>query len=191
MKRITLESVLFPENARMPLESFVRLAGSPEGLRVQGVLAAQGHVAAWKTIGQIGRNALTSVLAVDLKEVISEAWNQLRGLRAHADPARHPAGQPGFVEILEHDAEAVLDPTIGVYLDDRKVTDFRLTLTIRMKIQALILKIEAGRVVAIEAGRCQLGVDLEAEKVEIFSRPLADVALPTLFDLGEGIPLAR
>ena len=98
---------------------------------------------------------------------------------------------PGSTELLPlatHQVTEAQNPAITVLVDDYRDATLQLGVSVTCEVQGLVAKISAGRLMAIESGRCYVTAALAIAGVEVTSRT-ARIDLPGVIPLGRGVRL--
>jgi hypothetical protein len=129
-----------------------------------------------------------SLLKVNPVDVLISGW---RGYKRITDAARGTLAAPGSTELLPlatHQVTEAQNPVITVLVDDYRVATLQLGVSVTCEVQGLVAKISAGRLMAIESGRCYVTAALAIAGVEVTSRT-ARIDLPGVVPLGRGVRL--
>jgi len=129
-----------------------------------------------------------SLLKVNPVDVLISGW---RGYKRITDAARGTLAAPGSTELLplaSHQVTEAQNPAITVLVDDYRVATLQLGVSVTCEVQGLVAKISAGRLMAIESGRCYVTAALAIAGVEVTSRT-ARIDLPGVVPLGRGVRL--
>lgn len=128
------------------------------------------------------------LLSVGLPEVIVAGWRKHKDL---TDAARRTLGLPGSTEVLDlasHRITASQEPYVTVLLDGQPVATIHFGLSFAADIGTLLATVEAGRLVALSAGRCEITVTLLIEGIGVVTRG-AHLEPARLLSLRSGIRL--
>jgi hypothetical protein len=90
--------------------------------------------------------------------------------------------------LATHQITETLAPSVDVLVDGYRVAALPLRISIICDVQAMLAKISAGRMVAIESGRCSVTAALAIADAEITSRTTR-FDLPGAVSLGRGLRL--
>jgi hypothetical protein len=147
-------------------------------------LSPETHAAAAREISA----TVASLLNVNPVDVLVEGW---RGYKRITDAARGTLAAAGSTELLPlatHQITETLNPSVSVLVDEYRVATLQLSISVVCEIQAMLAKISAGRLVAIESGRCYVTVALALADADITSRTTR-FDLPGAVSLGRGLRL--
>jgi hypothetical protein len=137
------------------------------------------------------REAATTVAAllkVDLIGVLVRGWREHRDI---ISAARRTLAAPGSTEVVSmstHEVTLEQRPSIGVLVDGQQVATLELGLSIVFDVDALVLGISGGRLVAVHSGNCDITATLAVQGTDLFVRN-AHLELPGVISLRRGIRL--
>jgi hypothetical protein len=130
----------------------------------------------------------SGLLAVNLGDVVVKAG------RTHSTilgAARRTARSPGsreLVEVATHDVSWSQQPYVELLVDGVRVATVHLELALDLEVKALVVAVAGGRLTALHSGSCEAVACLSAEG-RTLARRAAQVELPLVLRLGEGVPL--
>ena len=137
------------------------------------------------------REAATTVAAllkVDLIGVLVRGWREHRDI---VSAARRTLAAPDSKELVSMSAhEVTVDqrPSVSVLVDGQRVATLELGLSIVFDVNALLLGISGGRLVAVHSGRCEITATLAVQGTDLLVRQ-AHLELPGVISLRRGIRL--
>ena len=137
---------------------------------------------------QEAATAAAGLLKVDLIGVLVRGW------REHGDivaAARRTLAAPASTELVSMSAhEVTLEqrPSVSVLVDGQRVATLELGLSIVFDVNALLLLINGGRLVAVRSGRCEITATLAVQGTDLLVRQ-AHLELPGVIPLGRGTRL--
>ena len=129
-----------------------------------------------------------ALLKVDLIGVLVRGWREHRDI---VSAARRTLAAPASTELVSMSAhEVTLDqrPSVNVLVDGQRVATLQLGLSIVFDVNALLLLISGGRLVAVHSGRCEITATLAVQGTDLFVRQ-AHLDLPGVIPLRRGIRL--
>ena len=150
------------------------LADLPETTRTAAVQQAAVTVAA--------------LLKVDLIGVLVRGWREHRDI---VSAARRTLAAPGSTELVSmstHEVTVDQRPSVSVLVDGQPVATLKLGLSIVFDVNALLLGISGGRLVAVHAGRCEVTTTLAVQGTDLLVRH-AHLELRGVIPLRRGIRL--
>lgn len=181
---ITARAMIFgaPENAAAALSQAIS-SGRSVYPALQG-LSAPTRDAAIREISSVG----AELLDLDLGSLLVMGWRKYSTL---VQAARRTAAMPGreeIVDIVTHRVEVGCHPSVELLINDIRMMVVDLDLTLEFEIKALTAVLKAGRIVALDCGRCETTASVALEGIPIATRT-TEFDLRLLIHLGVGIPL--
>ena len=137
---------------------------------------------------QEAATAAAGLLKVDLIGVLVRGWREHRDI---VSAARRTLAAPASTELVSMSAhEVTLEqrPSVSVLVDGQRVATLELGLSIVFDVNALLLLISGGRLVAVRSGRCEITATLAVQGADLLVRQ-AHLELPGVIPLGQGIRL--
>ena len=132
--------------------------------------------------------AVTSSLNVNPVDVLVSGWCTYQRLTDAAYGTLATRDSTELLPVADHQITETLNPSVTVLVDRCPVATLQLSISVVCEVQGMVAKISAGRLMAIESGRCYLTVALAIADMEITSRP-ARFDLPGVVPLGRGLRL--
>lgn len=129
-----------------------------------------------------------SLLDVNPVDVLVGGWLSHKRITDAARGTLAAAGSTELLPLATHQVTEALNPSVSVLVDGYRVATLQLSVSITCEVQAMLAKISAGRLVAIESGRCYVTAALAIAHVEVTSRT-ARFDLPGAVPLGQGLRL--
>jgi len=129
-----------------------------------------------------------ALLKVDLVGVLVRGWREHREI---VSAARRTLAVPGSTELVvvsSHQITLDQQPSISVLVDGQRVATLELGLSIVFDVDALVLGISGGRLVAVHSGNCDITATLAVQGTDLFVRN-AHLELPGVISLRRGIRL--
>ena len=123
-----------------------------------------------KAAAQEAATTVAALLKVDLIGVLVRGWREHRDI---VSAARRTLAAPGSTELVSMAAhEVTLDqrPSISVLVDGQQVATLQLGLSIVFDVNALLLAISGGRLVAVHSGRCDITATLAVQGTDLLVR---------------------
>jgi hypothetical protein len=137
---------------------------------------------------QEAATAAAGLLKVDLIGVLVRGWREHRDI---VFAARRTLAAPASTELVSMSAhEVTLEqrPSVSVLVDGQRMATFELGLSIVFDVNALLVLISGGRLVAVRSGRCEITATLAVQGADLLVRQ-AHLELPGVIPLGQGIRL--
>jgi hypothetical protein len=141
-----------------------------------------------KAAAQEAGTIMAALLKVNLIDVLVRGWREHRNI---VSAARRTLAAPGSTELVSMSAhEVTLDqrPSVSVLVDGQQVASLLLGLSIVFNVNALLLGISGGRLVAVRSGRCDITATLAVQGTNLLVRH-ARLELPGVIPLRRGIRL--
>jgi hypothetical protein len=140
-----------------------------------------------KAAAQEAASTSAALLEVDLIGVLVSGWRMHRDI---VSAARRTLAAPGteLVSMIGHEVTADQRPSISVLVDGRQVATLQLGLSVVFDVNALLLAISGGRLVAVHSGSCEITVALAVQGTDLMVRH-AHLELPGVIPMRQGIRL--
>ena len=161
---------------------------SPGGDQNLGRALAHLSETTRKAAAQEAATTMAALLKVDLIGVLVRGWREHRDI---VSAARRTLAAPGSTELVSMSThEVTLDqrPSVSVLVDGQPVATLRLGLSIVFDVNALLLVISDGRLVAVRSGRCEITATLAVQDTDLLVRN-AHLELPGVIRIRRGIRL--
>jgi hypothetical protein len=157
---------------------------------MNGLGAALGQVSTngRSTVEREMTGALSTLLGLDLGEVIIAGWRSHRALVAAAQATQDNPSATEVVQLATHQIATGHRPYVDVIVNGVKLATVHFDLSLSLDIDAVLATVRGGRLVAIQSGRCTVTATLSCEGHQLASRkakldPVATVRL------GQGLAL--
>jgi len=156
----------------------------------QDIGRALGHLSEMtrKAAGREAATTVAALLKVDLIGVLVRGWREHRDINS---AARRTLAAPGSTEVVSmstHEVTLEQRPSIDVLVDGQQLATLQLGLSIVFDVDALVLGISGGRLVAVHSGNCDITATLAVQGTDLFVRN-AHLELPGVISLRRGIRL--
>jgi len=132
--------------------------------------------------------AASALLKVDLIDVLARGWREHRDMVAAARRTLAAPLSTALVSMATHEITVEQRPSVSVLVDGQKVATLELGLSIMFDVNALVLGISGGRIIAVHAGRCEITGTLTVQGTELRVKR-AHLELPGVMSLRRGIRL--
>lgn len=165
-----------------------------QSLLAEGALTA--GLAAAVLVGPTGRElalhevtrAVSGLLSIDLVDVLLGAWKRHHDLRAAARRTLEDPDDHEIVELATHVIELSEHPSVDVLVDDALVVTIPLHLSLTATVEALVARVEGGRLTHLHSGGIEVTARLRARDTTLAEASCV-VDASTDIDLGEGVEL--
>jgi hypothetical protein len=125
---------------------------------------------------------------VDLIGVLIAGWRKHHHLIAAAQRTLAAPGSIELIDMATHQITMTQHPSVTVLVDGLRVATLQLDLSLVFKVNALVVGIGAGRLVALNSGRCDITATLAIQETSVLTRQ-AHLALPGVIPLSPGVRL--
>ncbi len=132
--------------------------------------------------------AASALLKVDLIDVLARGWREHRDLVAAARRTLAAPLSTELVSMTTHQITVQQRPSVSVLVDGQKVATLELGLSIVFDVNALLLGISGGRIIAVHSGRCEITGTLAVQGTDLLVKR-AHLKLPCVISLRRGIRL--
>ncbi len=134
------------------------------------------------------------MLGIDLGEILGSAWEKVGELRECADTED---GEPMLVPLAGHAIGTEFEPHLDVKIGKVAIGRILLTVELELALEGVMLKVEDGKILGLEAGSCGasgvLGVSFDtgvgAKELLSLERETPSFELPGVINFGGGIKL--
>ncbi len=161
-----------------------RLTGSASlTIHLEGIEPALRHAAERQVAASV-----VEVLHLDLIDVLVSGWRKYDDLTA---AARRTLGVPGSTEVVQladHRVTCSEAPFVTVEIDGATVATVHLDLSLVFDVSVLLGAVRAGKLVALQSGRCDIKGTLAVEDVQV-AEGHQEVDLGLVVHLGDGLSL--
>ena len=161
---------------------------SPGGDQNLGRALAHLSETTRKAAVQEAATTVAALLKVDLIGVLVRGWREHRDI---VSAARRTLAAPGSTELVSmstHEVTVDQRPSVSVLVDGQRVATLDLGLSIVFDVNALLLGISGGKLVAVHSGRCEITATLAVQGTDLLVRH-AHLELPGVIPLRRGIRL--
>ncbi len=142
---------------------------------------------------------LGEVLDVGLGDVMAAAWEKATVLLEYADPAKHPPEETILLPLAKHSIKSAHAPHVDLKIKDILIGSLRLKVQLLLELEGVVLKVQGGRIRAVQAGSCQASgslachVETKVANKELLNlkKQTPELRLAGAIDLGEGIAIPR
>lgn len=143
----------------------------------------------WKVIeGEVKKKTLEA-LDVDAVDLIATTWDKYKTLAEFAQKSKSE-GEAAHVSLAEHSINAELHPYLVIEVDKVLHKKIVFDVSLEFDLKALVLKIENGRIVEVEAGSCEGSGEIKIEEHSLLKKDFGAIDLPGKVRLGKGIAVA-
>jgi hypothetical protein len=141
-----------------------------------------------KAAVQEAATTAAALLRVDLIDVLARGWREHREIVAAARRTLAAPLSTELVSMATHQVTLEQRPSVSVLVDGQKVATLELGLSIVFDVNALLLGISGGRLIAVHSGRCEITGTLAVQGTDLLVKR-AHLELPGVISLRRGIRL--
>jgi hypothetical protein len=141
-----------------------------------------------KAAVQEAATTAAALLKVDLIDVLARGWREHREIVAAARRTLAAPLSTELVSMATHQVALEQRPSVSVLVDGQKVATLELGLSIVFDVNALLLGISGGRLIAVHSGRCEITGTLAVQGTDLLVKR-AHLELPGVISLRRGIRL--
>ena len=157
------------------------------GRNLGGALDRLPELARDAAIRQVS-TAAAGLLDVDLADVLAAGWREHKDLTASARRTLATPGSTELVKLSDHRVTVAQEPSVSMLVDGRDVATVRFRLSLAFDISVLLAEVQAGRLVALHSGRCDVTGALAIQGIDAVNGQ-AHLDLPGAISFRQGIRL--
>jgi hypothetical protein len=128
---------------------------------------------------------LPELFDVSVHDVLVGAWDTLREVVAAVGESEAAPDDVLRVALADHTIESEHHPYVQVSLDGVPPITITFTAKMTFAVKAFCLRIQAGRITAIEAGTCEASGTVEFNRFTILASRPAELRFPGTIELGD------
>jgi hypothetical protein len=126
---------------------------------------------------------------MDLLDVLCGAWRKERALVTAARSTLAHPGSEEIVDLANHRVESSHHPAVDVMVDGVTVATVEVEILLAVTLRAVVATVRAGRIVALDGGRCVASARMSVEGQQI-AEGIREFDTPALrVSLGRGLAL--
>jgi len=154
-------------------------------------VAKKSRLIRWGVVEDVLVEKTAEALDIPVLTFLLPAWKKYREIHEFADTEKHPAEETNLVSLAEHTVKVEHHPFLqatyrGVAIPKAKL---EFTLLGDLILEGVILKIQGGKIKAIQGGAVKWSGELLLENRSILKKESKFYDLTGKLDLGEGIAL--
>ena len=143
------------------------------------------------------------ILNHPIDKMLADVWSKYKELQKYSDPKAYPAGKTVLTSLAKHKIKATFKPSVVIQLIGVDAARLDLPINLQLELEGVILKIDGGRIMAVQAGALQ-GVGTAQFKFNILRPKLISKDIfkkienktkkfdfPASIGFGDGIPIKR
>lgn len=140
----------------------------------------------WTHLEQTVCNKLSEILNMDAMDLIASAWEKYQVLHESAEQSK--SGETVFVPLEEHSVDLDLHPYVEVRFGQQLLKKIEFDVTMTIKLDGLVLKLENEKIVAVEAGICEGTGEVQLKNISLWKHDFDPIELGKI-SLGNGIKI--
>jgi ABC-type transport system involved in cytochrome bd biosynthesis fused ATPase/permease subunit len=180
------------ENEKAPGSQNEALEKTKQAANLKEELAKESKLIQWSIVREVLIDKTIGMLDIPVLIFLSPAWKKYKEIMEFADTNKYPPNETELVSLADHSITVEHHPYLqvtyrGVALKNAKLT---FTLEAELIVQGVVLKIQNGKIIAIEAGTVKGNGKLLLEDQLIMNQEFGSYRLPGRIDVGDGISLS-
>jgi len=154
-------------------------------------VAKKSKLIRWSAVQDVLFEKTVEALDIPVLTFLSPAWKKYREILEFAAAEKHPANEANLVSLAEHTVKVEHHPYLQLTYRGIEIPKAKLefTLTGDLTLQGVILRIQNGKIKAIQGGAVKWSEELLLENRSVLKKESKSYDLTGNFELGEGIPL--
>jgi hypothetical protein len=131
-----------------------------------------------------------AVLDIKIKDILVGSVKKLAELRDVLNKSRDQPMDVFQVPLTELTIHSTHNPYVEIFMGEQRISRVDLHILLDLKLDGVMLRLQAGGIHGMTAGRCQVVGTLKIAELTVASRKLIEVDLPALFSEGRPAPVA-
>jgi hypothetical protein len=154
-------------------------------------VAKKSRLIRWSAVEDVLFEKTVETLDIPVLTFLLPAWKKYREIMEFADLEKHPANEVNLVSLAEHTVEVEHHPYLQVTYRGIEIPKAKLEFTLAgdLTLEAVVLKIQKGKIKAIQGGAMKWSGELLLENKSVLKKESKSYDLTGKVELGEGIPL--
>lgn len=193
---LTMKDMFEVQNAKNPKRGIgAAMQQKLETSQAAGVLkeevAKKSSLIPWSVVEDVLLEKTIEALDIPVLTFLLPAWKKYREILEFADVKKHPANEVNLVSLAEHTVTVEHHPCLLVTYRGIEIPKAKLEFTVTgdFTLEGVILKIQNGKIKAIQGGAIKWSGELLLENRSILKKESKSYDLTGRVELGEGIPL--
>lgn len=96
-----------------------------------------------------------AILNQPIDKMLAGVWSKYQELRKYSDPKVYPPGKTVLTSLAKHKIKATFKPSVVIQIIGIDVARLDLLIVLRLDLEGVVLKIDGGRIMAVQAGALQ------------------------------------
>jgi hypothetical protein len=154
-------------------------------------VAEKSKLIRWSAVQDVLFEKTVEALDIPVLTFLLPAWKKYREIVEFADTEKHPANEVNLVSLAEHSVKVEHHPYLQVTYRGIEIPKAKLEFTLAgdLTLEGVILKIQNGKIKAIQGGAVKWRGELLLENRSLLKKESRSYDLTGSLELGEGIPL--
>jgi hypothetical protein len=193
---LTMKDMFEVQNAKDPTQAMSaakhqELETSQAAAVLKEEVAKKSKLIRWSAVQDVLFEKTVEALDIPVLTFLTPAWKKYREILEFADAEKHPANETNLVSLAEHTVKVEHHPYLVVTYRGIEIPKAKLefTLTGDLTLQGVILRIQNGKITAIQGGAVKWSGELLLENRSVLKKESKSYDLTGNVELGEGIPL--
>lgn len=129
---------------------------------------------------------IRSALDIKIKDILVGSVKKLAEFRDVLNNSREQPEDVFQVPVTELTIHSTHHPYVEIFMGEQRISRVDIQALLDLNLDGVVLRIQAGAIHGMSAGRCKVAGTLKIDELTVASRQLIEVNLPTLFS--EGTP---
>ncbi len=186
---VTLRELFGESGKGLPQDARSAVQSNHFVVAIKAALAKESKAIRWDVILDVLVEKILEMLDIPILEIIVPAWKKYREIEQFADTEKYPPGDTQLVSLVEHTLKSEHHPYVEILFKGVAVGRIDFTVTVEFKLEGFVLRIQEGRIKAIDTGALQGRGTLALDSTIVIERDFGTVRLPGKIDLGGGVEL--
>jgi hypothetical protein len=154
-------------------------------------IAKKSRLIRWSAVEDILFEKTIEALDIPVLTFLLPAWKKYREIMEFADLEKHPENEVNLVSLAEHTVKVEHHPYLQVTYRGIEIPKAKLEFTVAgdLTLQAVVLRIQNGKIKVIQGGAVKWTGELRLEKQCVLKKESKSYDLTGKVELGDGIPL--
>jgi hypothetical protein len=143
----------------------------------------------WEHVFEELQGEIGKILDVSFEDILVGALKKYRELQQYADSSKHPPNEIILVPLVERTITSTHRPSVDVFVNEKCVGHVAFTIMLQLKLAAVVLEIQDGKIQAVKSGTCHGEGSLAIGAVPLVEEKLISFDLPGVITLTRGIEI--
>jgi hypothetical protein len=143
----------------------------------------------WRSVATAIGEKIKAMFDINLIELITGAWEDLRELRECADSRKHPADESISLPLIDHHIDATVRPYLDVAIGGLPAIRVGFEIAFDIELQGVTVEIQDAVIRGLRLGSCQAEATVKCQGAVLFERSMRKLEVPGEIVLTHGIPI--